>query len=130
MGSSQGVADTLARIEIGVENLALFCRRDFCEGFSGRVGERAADANDRLRSFGRIDEDADLGLQRLTHPLERQSVGSGEAVIRVVGGGVDRDLSSLHRTNIGRLWVLSRQLISRQRKPGFSQRKRRGGRYE
>src|SRR5437763_1414025 len=72
MGSSQRVADALAGIEIGVENLALFCRRDFCEGFSGRVGERAANANDRLRSFGRIDEDADLGFHRLGQPLETQ----------------------------------------------------------
>ena len=49
------------------------------------------DTNDLGSAFRRIDEDADLGLERLTHVLEGQGLGLREAVGCFVGGGVDGD---------------------------------------
>src|SRR3954471_19884420 len=95
MRPAQCVADAFAGIEVGVENLSLFRRRDLCVSFGRRIGERAADAYDRLGSLRRVDEDADLRLEGLTHVLERQSFSGGETIIRFVGGGVHRDFSSL-----------------------------------
>ena len=63
------VADAFPRVEVCVENLALLVPRQLGESLGGGVRERAADAEKRLKRSGRVDEDADLRLQRLAHAL-------------------------------------------------------------
>ena len=118
---AERVPDAFARIEVGVENLPLLRRRKFRERLGGSIRERAADAEDRLRSLGGIDEDTDLRLERLAHRLECQLAGRGEPVVRLVRGRVDRDLSRL--PGLVRWWVgcLGRRLEQRAREALLSQ---------
>ena len=51
VGSSNRVTDAFVRIKVGVQNFPLFGRRQFRKNLSGRIGECAADAQDRLSSL-------------------------------------------------------------------------------
>ena len=95
VGSRQCVAYAFAGIEVGIEYFPLFGGRDLREHLGGRIGQRTADAEYRLLALRRIDEDADLGLERLTHWLEVQGLGLREPVVRLVGGSVNRDRPGL-----------------------------------
>ena len=81
----------------------------------------------RLSSLRRIHEYADLGLERLTHRLERQLVGSREAEVGFVSGGVDRDLSRLDSPEWGwlRSFGIPGRLLTSIRRQVFSQHERR-----
>ena len=131
VGSSQRVADSFVAIEVGVQNFPLFGSGDFGERFSGCVGECAADPKDRLLSFRRIDEDTDLGLERLTHSLERERVGRGEAVGGFVGSRVDGDRSTLDGAiKIGWRGRISCVIVYGQRRSILTHHQRRGRRNQ
>ena len=94
VGSGQRVTDAVVGIEIGIEDFLLFSWRQFGKRFSGGIGKCAADAQDRLKCLSGIDKDTDLSFQRLAQMFECQRVGSREAVISVVSGGIDRYFSA------------------------------------
>src|SRR5206468_9372697 len=106
VGAAERIADALVASEIGIEQLPLPGWRQLGERLRGGIRERTADAEDRLCSLGRIDEDAELRLERLAHRLERQLGRGREPVVGVVGRGVDRHLSRLNLLDLWRRrWI-------------------------
>src|SRR5258708_37687244 len=71
----------------------LFSFGQFCKCLSGGIGKSAAEAQDRLKSLGGIDKYTYLSFQWLAQMLEDHGVGSSQAMITIVCGGVDCHLS-------------------------------------
>src|ERR1043166_1309055 len=81
--------DATRRIEVSFQNFVLLSFREFCKSLGGGIGNSATDAQHRLEFPGRVDKHTDLSLQRLAHWLKRKFAGRRQALISVLGGGVD-----------------------------------------
>ena len=127
-GSPDSVPDALVAREVGIQQLALLGRRQLGERLRGGVGERTADAEDRLRSLRGVHEDADLRLERLAHRLERQLGRGRQPVVGVGGGGVDRHLPRCDSLVLWRRRRNGARLQRRERQTTLSKGQRRSGR--
>src|SRR6266536_1255265 len=95
VGSGERVTNAVPHIKVRIQNFRLFGLRQFCECLGGSVSKGAANAKNGLKRLGGIDKDADLRFQRLAEMFEFQSVSCGEPVITLLGGSIDRHLSTL-----------------------------------